>query len=455
MNPFVANVFGCSLKCPVAAHWGCLAKTQQAEILKAALERDWAEWRSQRDRIGSDGEILDENLPQKRKTLEPHLTTEFLCGGCMKGGFCLSCKEVVLEPDSVPRIETETTSTEQKDDPPEDVEMEDATQVQVGTAEQPIELDATPEPKQPAKPEPKPKPDEPEGPDSLFFRCILCRRMSHYAHLPQPPFTSEEYNEVELADYYQRLCDWKCADCVTYVYLVEHIIAWRPFPEDAKEKPLARGEVPNYKTPLPREYLVKWKDRSYRRIQWVPHMWLLAKTPNMLRNFLLKGSHVELLPEPATEEVLEHAGDGDAVPMDVQEDDKTPPAPKPAAPSGSIPDAERRIRPAWKTVDRVLDVLIWSPEKRTNRRKLTKDLQAQIDEEYEAVFKTGEQPSADLTETVAEWEKRNRKKISDADAHRVIFAFIKWDDLGYDDGRYKPAFFLPSSHRSIDSYGFF
>ena len=413
-----------------------MAKTQQAEILKAALERGWAEWRSRRDKIGCDGGILDENLPKKRETLEPHLTTEFLCGGCRKGGFCMSCKEIVLEPDSVPRIETETTSSERKGDPPEDVEMENA---QAGTAaEQPIELDATLEPKQRAKPEPKSKSDEPEDPNSLFFRCILCRRMSHYAHLPQP-FASGEYNEVDLADYYQRACDWKCADCVTYVYLVEHIIAWRPFPEDAKEKPLAPGEVPNYKTSLPREYLVKWKDRSYRRIQWVPHTWLLAKTPNMLRNFLLKGSHVELLLEPAAEEVLEHAGDGDAVPMDVQEDYKTSSCSKPASPSGSIPDAERRIQPAWKTVDRVLDVLIWSPERRINRRKFTKELQARIDKEYEAVFQTGEQPSADLTETVAEWEKRVRKKISGVDAHRVIFVFIKWDDLGYEDGRYKHA----------------
>ncbi|KAK7680573.1 hypothetical protein QCA50_016355 [Cerrena zonata] len=409
------------LKCPVAAHWGCLAKTQQAEILKAALEREWVDWRSAR---AGDGEIDDDTLPKKRKTLEPNLTTEFLCGGCMKGGFCMSCKEVLLEPDSLARIEKEnassSTAPETKEGPSSDVEMQDATGD--GSAKEPIDVDASPETPQ------KPIPTTPDS-DSLYFRCLLCRRMSHYAHLPQP-FAGDEYTEAELADYYQRTYEWRCADCVSYVYAVEHIIAWRPFPEDAKEKS-APGELPNYKSPLPREYLVKWKDRSYRRVQWVPHMWLFAKAPNMLRNFLTKGTHVDLLPEPAAEEVLEHAGDG--VAMDVQDDDKTPPAPKPSAPSGSLPDAERHIRPAWKTIDRVLDVLLWSPEKRLNRRKVTKELQSEIDEEYENVFQTGEQPSADLTETVAEWEKRNRKRISDADASRVIFAFIKWDDLGYDD----------------------
>lgn len=389
------------------------------------MERDWVEWKSRQDGIASDGEVIEETLPKKRKTLEPHLTTEFLCGGCMKGGFCMSCKEVLLEPDSLPRVEEENGSSsaaQTKENPSSDVEMHDA--AVDGSAKEPIDVDAAPE----TPPKPPPKDDDS---DSLFFRCILCRRMAHYAHLPQP-YTNEEYTDADLAYYYQNACEWKCADCVTYIYVVEHIIAWRPFPEDAKEKPIPPGEVLNYKTPLPREYLVKWKDRSYRRVQWVPHMWLLAKTPNMLRNFLLKGSHVELLPEPTAEEVLEHAGD--AVAMDLQDDDKTPPAPKPSVPSGALPDAERRIQPAWKTVDRVLDVLLWSPEKRLNRRKVTKELQAEIDEEYEAVFKTGEQPSADLSETVAEWEKRNRRKISDAEASRVIFAFIKWDELGYDDG---------------------
>ena len=64
-------------------------------------------------------------------------------------------------------------------------------------------------------------------------------------------------------------------------------------------------------------------------------------------------------------------------------------------------------------------------------------LQAQIGDEYGAVFKTGEQLSDDLKETVAECEKRNRQKASNADSIRVIFLFVRCADLGYDDGRHK------------------
>ncbi|KAH9937249.1 uncharacterized protein B0H18DRAFT_1206123 [Fomitopsis serialis] len=51
------------------AHWNCLAKTQRDEILKAALERDKAEWQAAKDRAIAEGEEFLEPAPVKRSEL--------------------------------------------------------------------------------------------------------------------------------------------------------------------------------------------------------------------------------------------------------------------------------------------------------------------------------------------------------------------------------------------------
>jgi hypothetical protein len=40
-------------------------------------------------------------LPPKRPGLESHQTTEFICSMCSKGGVCLGCGDVALEPESL------------------------------------------------------------------------------------------------------------------------------------------------------------------------------------------------------------------------------------------------------------------------------------------------------------------------------------------------------------------
>jgi len=69
--------FFSSLKCPVAAHWKCLASTQRDEILKATLQRDREEWLKQHE--GEDVDVIKDG-PRKRPTLAYDQTTEFICG---------------------------------------------------------------------------------------------------------------------------------------------------------------------------------------------------------------------------------------------------------------------------------------------------------------------------------------------------------------------------------------
>jgi hypothetical protein len=114
---------------------------------------------------------------------------------------------------------------------------------------------------------------------------------------------------------------------------------------------------------------------------------------------------------------------------------------------GPLPslDAERRIPPAWKTVDRVLDALIWSPrDQRSKANKRKKEKRATADtattsdaqREWDDAFELGEVPSAQNTRTLDEWEADKEGELSIDDIDHVVWAFIKWDDLGYDEGKH-------------------
>ncbi|KAI0720008.1 SNF2 family N-terminal domain-containing protein [Cerioporus squamosus] len=394
------------LKCPVAAHWGCLAKTQRDEILRAANERDRAEWKEANSGAPE---------PTKRVTLEPHQTTEFICGSCMKGGVCMGCKEVALKPD--------------QPTPGNDVVQQT--------------VDATPAPAPPAD-------DKADSPHELLYRCFTCKRLAHYAHLPVPTGYDGAISSTELATYYQYDTGWRCADCFSYVYLVEHILAWRPYPADAVEPPHAPDEPPNHKAMLPREYLVKWVDRSYRRTSWVPHGWLLATAPNKLKNFLQAGTKVPLLVEPVSEQRAANVED-DVPGFEIGRDETdVVQGVKANEETGLLiadSEAERRIPLAWRTVDRVLDVRLWRPRRSSKGKGKGKKLRVGSSDEEDGLnevdpdiafarddaYNRGEEPPSGLMLTIEEYESQVGRKLSEKDAGKVAWAFFKWDDLGYDN----------------------
>ncbi|RDB29203.1 Chromatin remodeling factor mit1 [Hypsizygus marmoreus] len=416
------------LKCPVVAHWRCMASTQRDEILKAARDRDRAEWQLAKTRTEGTGEAFDQPEPRKRSGLDARQTTEFICGACMKGGVCMGCMEVALEPDN--RLaKTDVDSQSSAPGQGEDVIMADGTR------------DAAPMGSK--------KPLDPDASlDALVFRCFTCKRIAHYEHLPLPPTFSSSNTTAEIAQFYCQT--WLCADCASYRDGVDKIIAWRPYPPNAVEPPRPRDEPPNYKASLPREYLVKWLDRSFRRVQWVPHMWLLSTHHAKLKHFLSGGTKVELIQE---DEKMAN-NDAPTSVFEIGEESRAssvrPNTNTPILPQDAIPDAERRIPSAWKTVDRVLDVMLWRPRRQTKlnfRNKKGKqkasriasdedsdgDFQDSIEKERTLAFEQGEQPNGDLMETVSEWEKRKGREFSLDNTDQVVWAFFKWNDLGYDE----------------------
>lgn len=100
------------------------------------------------------------------------------------------------------------------------------------------------------------------------------------------------------------------------------------------------------------QYLVKWQDKSYRRLEWVPHGFLLKLSPMKLANFLRRGSKIDLIPPIENDIDLGDEESQQGTPSvkieDEDEGEDSAPAPD--------PDAEARIPIGWSTCDRVLDV---------------------------------------------------------------------------------------------------
>lgn len=346
----------------------------------------------------------------------------------------MGCMEIAIEPDSVnPRHAEDKAAGE---DQAGDVLMSDSVQ---DISVKPIPVDES-------------TPIAPQSDHALLFRCFTCKRVAHYEHLPVPSTLSSDSDLDAIVEHYAQT--WLCADCSSYRDGVDKIIAWRPYPPNAVEPPRPPDEVPNYRSPLPREYLVKWLDRSFRRVQWVPHMWLVSTHQAKLKNFLTGGSKVELL------KAIEEDGDEDAAAVPVFEigNDSRASSAKPgtATPFSRLeanPDAERRIPLAWKTVDRVLDVHLWHPrheqtKAKANTRKGKRKVnvvvsdddaeEVEVDESIESertlAFEYGEQPDVDLMESISDWEARTGETFTVENISLVVWAFIKWTDLGYDEG---------------------
>ena len=380
-----------------------------------------------------------QHVPPKRPGLKSYQTTEFVCSMCSKGGICMGCKNVALEPESLvtPKAEDHT--------PPSCSETVISTNFVV-----PDEGDALSD----RIPATRSQRNDPAIPSKeLLFRCRLCKRLAHYAHLSPPDGVinaiAEGVDIEAVAEYYQHNQEWSCADCVSFVYRAEKILAWRPYPANARQPELPHGESISPKMHLPREYLIKWQDRSYRRVQWVPHGWLASVHAGLLRNFLVHGPKVELLEHAVQEDQVANAvSEGGIGGSSKESDDSQPKAEvrsEDVALMSSL-DAERRIPPAWKTVDRVLDVLMWCPHeqrskanKREGSNKTTATdtaVASDAQREWNEAFESGEVPSAQNTRTLDEWEAQKEDELSIDDIDHVVWAFIKWDDLGYDEGKH-------------------
>ena len=368
-----------SLRCPLAYHWNCLSPQSRTDIIRAIRERQAPD-------------------APKWQGLSPYDTTEVVCPHCAKGGICMVCHKPA----------SASTDGRRKEQDSEN-EMQGAIKV--------------------------------KDKGQLLFRCGTCKRAAHYDHL-ENPFT-EESTLVEIARAYQEDKGWVCNDCSSFPSTVDKIIAWRPYPLDAKE---ANPDEPYYRDTLPREYLVKWGGKSYRRTSWVPHLWLLARAQSKLRNFLdgkgpkVQLEHTRIIRSKEGEEGVRHRV--------YVEDDGDPKPPK------ALLNAEDYIPEAWLRVDRVLDVRLWTPRKLPARKngkggKKGKVISSDDDEsenveviendlvaktQRENAYRLGYEPSEDYLETVDEWVARTNQNFTVESIDQVIWCYFKWEDRDYAEG---------------------
>ena len=126
-------------------------------------------------------------------------------------------------------------------------------------------------------------------PENVLFRCIECRRVSHFHHLPSKDarrsHVSSESSLEHLSDerFAQYSRNWTCKDCTDAPSSVDTIIAWRPTSES-----YVPGTVLDDINHDELEYLIKWKKLSLFNVTWMPGPWVWGVTAPVMRKAFSK-----------------------------------------------------------------------------------------------------------------------------------------------------------------------
>ncbi|KAF9427836.1 hypothetical protein BGZ94_004051 [Podila epigama] len=148
-------------------------------------------------------------------------------------------------------------------------------------------------------------PDAPE----VLFRCFRCTYTAHDRCLRPHLSLSKDADQAQVIKQYRK--DWKCHQCLEWDRELEQILAFRDVPiqktsenaeqageaatsnemeidsvdgsTKAAEKPVKATEDTIAKDggPFPqaphtmRQFLIKWKGLSYRKVTWVPSYWVM------------------------------------------------------------------------------------------------------------------------------------------------------------------------------------
>ncbi|GKZ35566.1 hypothetical protein AbraIFM66950_006265 [Aspergillus brasiliensis] len=111
--------------------------------------------------------------------------------------------------------------------------------------------------------------------ENLLFRCTTCRRGFHFEHLSEITHMT-----------------WQCEDCASVPGEVGAIVAWRPV---AHKSDAAKG--------ADREYLIKWKNKSYNHTTWMPGSWVWGFVNHHMRRAFMR-SDKSLEPCMTAEEAI-------------------------------------------------------------------------------------------------------------------------------------------------------
>ncbi|KAJ6099586.1 hypothetical protein N7467_001121 [Penicillium canescens] len=98
--------------------------------------------------------------------------------------------------------------------------------------------------------------------DNIMVRCTTCERAFHFNHLPG----DGEQDPTQFPS-----DGWQCKDCSDAPADIGSLVAWRPI------GPNSKNNLVEIKAEIDKEYLVKWKGKSYFRATWMPGDWVWKK----------------------------------------------------------------------------------------------------------------------------------------------------------------------------------
>ncbi|KAJ5295935.1 hypothetical protein PENANT_c001G08716 [Penicillium antarcticum] len=105
--------------------------------------------------------------------------------------------------------------------------------------------------------------------DNIMVRCTTCERAFHLDHLPGD---GEQDRTKFPSD------GWQCKNCSDAPGEIGGLVAWRPI------DPNSKNNLVEIKAEIDKEYLVKWKNKSYFRVTWMPGDWVWKLTPKAMLN---------------------------------------------------------------------------------------------------------------------------------------------------------------------------
>ena len=140
--------------------------------------------------------------------------------------------------------------------------------------------------------------------NSVLFRCLTCSRAFHLHHLPAKDESrlivevGEDQLAVERFQEYSQ--DWTCNECVSIPGEVASLVAWRPSDQESYEPGTSFDQI----SESDKEYLVRWKDKSYFRTSWMSGAWIWGITSPTMRKAFAKRENENSLPKMRTEDAI-------------------------------------------------------------------------------------------------------------------------------------------------------
>ncbi|KAL5361398.1 hypothetical protein BJX96DRAFT_84461 [Aspergillus floccosus] len=118
--------------------------------------------------------------------------------------------------------------------------------------------------------------------NNVLFRCTGCHRAFHFEHCP------DSYEST-----------WQCQDCSSAPGEVAAMVAWRP----SDPKNFTPGSIAEDIPESQKEYLIKWKDMSYKQTTWMAGTWVFGVVKGAMRRAFYRSEKSDA-PRMTTEEAV-------------------------------------------------------------------------------------------------------------------------------------------------------